>query len=354
MQNVSMDLDRDYASTEGLEDLAYEITKDAETDVEKAVACYEWIHDNITFGYSQIIIKNREYALRTPQEVLEDEEGVCYEQSYLFKSLLDAAGVEDTHCYVSADYFGYGHMVAGIQVDKEEYHVFDLTKNEHHQFSYINDSITDLTTKEEQNTFFAQFENPFKDIGLLLYVHVLPSRITKKSQGDNIYTEFHNIHKSTWSERLKLLGQTNGQPIAPFKINISEKEYVKTKWYEKLFFGKHKKTADHSLDIFFNKETNQPCAIQYYDGKNTKTTAIDPKSFKDILDEFADENSENHIPFTENETFAIASYIREYSSAGDYITSITEHYDNLDVKNKIAVNTSLAMIRFSQWLRSII
>jgi len=62
-----------------------------------ALDAYNWIEENIEYGYGGIFRKDRGRSIRDVREILEDREAICYEQAALWLSMVKAAGEENVY-----------------------------------------------------------------------------------------------------------------------------------------------------------------------------------------------------------------------------------------------------------------
>lgn len=85
-----------FEKTEAIADLAFSITRDAETDFEKAYKLFEYVAKDILYvTYTD--------NWRKPTEVLETMDGDCTDKSILLVSLLTEIGIESYVVYGGAD-----------------------------------------------------------------------------------------------------------------------------------------------------------------------------------------------------------------------------------------------------------
>ena len=101
-----------FEQTETLAELSYDITKDFDTDFEKAYNLFEYVSKDILYvTYSD--------QWRTPSEVLETMDGDCTDKSILLVSLLKEAGIEAYVVYGGEDMFSYQHAWVVVYLNGE-------------------------------------------------------------------------------------------------------------------------------------------------------------------------------------------------------------------------------------------
>ena len=78
-----------------IQELLSNITRDRNTDIDKAIAIHNYVRDNIIFGFS------REFYDMKASEVLKAGKGFCNNQSTLFAAMLRGAGIPARHRFYS-------------------------------------------------------------------------------------------------------------------------------------------------------------------------------------------------------------------------------------------------------------
>lgn len=86
----------DYNIPSDINEAALQITEDAATDEEKAVALYDWVGSRISYDWDKAdnYVENGIWKEQTPQETFDTRKGVCIDYARLYAMMARAAGLD--------------------------------------------------------------------------------------------------------------------------------------------------------------------------------------------------------------------------------------------------------------------
>lgn len=171
------------------------ITNDM-NDLDKAGAIYDWVVDNIDYGYEEILRNGEPYQIRTTGEALKDSEGNCLEQSLVWLSMAKAAGIKDPYLveetFLGAN--GYRHYLPAFDDEKGDVHGYEISfrkKDDRPSFisrwEHIEPDVIEGYLRENGEEIGEKVTN-----GLLL-TSAVPMKVTSYLNDDALVYEFHNI-----------------------------------------------------------------------------------------------------------------------------------------------------------------
>lgn len=200
---------RSYVDPQAVEPLVDTLVDDRMDDLQKADSIFDWVTSHIPYGYEEIVRKDRDYGMRTPSEVLEDGEGMCFEQAALFLSLAEAVGIDEHELYLIEDSDGvetdrYCHFIPALLDGRGVLHTYDVTGREKGSINPYPDGgeggypdTWTLIKAGDTPALLARFEDRKQEMDKRINNHTTPMKfITYEvtcDEGSLTVHDFHNL-----------------------------------------------------------------------------------------------------------------------------------------------------------------
>jgi len=185
-----------YIDQEAVSEIVGTIVNDDMKDIEKAGLIYDWVVDNVDYGYEELLRGDAPYGIRTTKEALKSGEGNCLEQSLVWLSMAKAAGIKDPYLveetFLGAN--GYRHYLPAFTDDKGEVHGYEISfRNKDDRPCFI--SNWEHLALDDVEAFLRESGDEIgnKVTNGLLLTSAVPMKVTSYTTDDALVYEFHNI-----------------------------------------------------------------------------------------------------------------------------------------------------------------
>jgi len=190
-------LDGQYLDPESVKPIIESLVTQDMDDGEKADIIYDWVLENVQYGYEELLKTDDPYRLRSVEECVAQGEGNCLEQSLVWLSLAKAAGIENAYLVEERTVFPspYHHYLVAVDDETDGIYGYDVTFKLRHA---AQPSYARWRLRDPEKVARGLERHPALGVPLVqnLVNHpAVPLRATSYTKGSFTVHEFHHLFR---------------------------------------------------------------------------------------------------------------------------------------------------------------